>query len=83
MAGNVGDKAMQGEWEEILVCVFEIKECMIMEFEGVSCNILDEEGKQQAGPFNEENGLVKQEVRSGDQCFVLKARIKFERSVSR
>ncbi|KAE8130820.1 hypothetical protein BDV38DRAFT_43062 [Aspergillus pseudotamarii] len=83
MAGNVGDKALQGEWEEISVYIFEIKEYMIMEFEGVSCNILDGEGKQQAGPFNEKNGLVEHPVRPGDRCFVLKARIKFKKSMSR
>ncbi|KAL4940847.1 hypothetical protein BDV06DRAFT_213166 [Aspergillus oleicola] len=79
MAENVGDKAMQGEWEYIIVKIFEINEDMIMEFEGASCNILNEAGEQQAGPFSEKDGLVKREVRPGDRCYVLKAYMKFEK----
>ncbi|KAL3439757.1 hypothetical protein BJX65DRAFT_291684 [Aspergillus insuetus] len=77
MVETIGDKALHGEWEEISVRVFEIKEYMTMEFEGVSCNILDETGKQQAGPFSEKDGLVKREVRPGDRCYILNARIRF------
>lgn len=83
MAENVGDKAMQGEWEYISVRIFEITENMTMEFEGVSCNILNEAGDQQAGPFSEKDGLVKREVRPGDRCFVLNANVKFERRLLR
>jgi hypothetical protein len=52
---DIGDKALHGEWEEISVRVFETKERMRMEFEGVSCNIPDETG--QAGPFREKDGV--------------------------
>ncbi|KAJ0416719.1 hypothetical protein BJY00DRAFT_291021 [Aspergillus carlsbadensis] len=82
MAETVGDKALQGEWEEISIRVIAIKEHMTMEFEGVSCNILDETGKQHAGHFSEKDGLVKREVRPGDRCYILKARITFIRASS-
>ncbi|KAL2865076.1 uncharacterized protein BJX67DRAFT_187374 [Aspergillus lucknowensis] len=79
----IGDKALQGEWEKISGNVFKIKEHMIMEFEGVSCNILDETGKHLAGPFSEKDALVKREVRPGDNCYILYARIRFVRVSSR
>ena len=79
MAEKLGDKAMQGQWEYVLVRTFDIRENMTMAFKGVSCNILDEKEEQQAN-FGEKDGLVIHEVRPGNRCFVLKANIKFDKA---
>jgi hypothetical protein len=74
-------KAMQGEWEHVPVAHFKIEEPMTMEFEGVSCNILNEKG-QVAGPFSEKDALVIREVLPGETCYVLHGRIRFKKSMS-
>lgn len=70
---------MQGQWEDISVHKFDIEENMMMSFQGVSCNILDK-NEQQLANFGKKDGLVTREVRPGDRCFVLYARIKFDKA---
>jgi len=41
---TVGERAFNGEWEQIGAQYFDITEDMIMEFQGRSCNIADSEG---------------------------------------
>jgi hypothetical protein len=78
MSQKVGEKAMGGEWEEILTHhIFEITEDMTMTFQGVSCNILDKDGKQLdnlGGPKP-----VTRDVLAGYQCFIMKAWVRFEK----
>jgi hypothetical protein len=76
MAEKVGDMAMQGQWEYVLVRTFHISEDMTMHFIGDSCNILDEKGQQQAN-FGKKDGEVIHEVRPGNRCFILNGRIMF------
>jgi hypothetical protein len=44
MSAKVGDKAFNGEWEQIGAQYFDITEDMTMEFQGKSCNIADGAG---------------------------------------
>lgn len=75
---KVGDKALGGEWETISNYKFEITEEMTLSFEGRSCNILDSEGRL-IEKLGEKDGLVERDVCSGYQCYVMKAKVKFER----
>jgi hypothetical protein len=81
MSANVGDKALNGEWEQIGAKYFDMTEDMTMEFQGRSCNIKDGEGSlvEKLGP---EHGRVTREVLAGYRCYVLKAWVKFERKSS-
>ncbi|OJD23306.1 hypothetical protein ACJ73_05342 [Blastomyces percursus] len=82
MSAKVGDKALSGEWEEIKTALkFDITESMIMEFEGASCNIADGEGKLVEN-LDTTHGLATREVLSGYKCYVVKARVKFEKKSS-
>lgn len=76
MPTKTGDKALGGEWEDISAYKFEIQEDMKMIFEGRSCNIFDAEGNliEQIGA-----GKANREVYSGYRCYVLRAKIKFEK----
>lgn len=78
MSVKRGDKAFNGEWEKISAKAFDITEDMTMEFQGKSCNIMDSEEKlvEQLG---EEHGQVSREVLAGYRCYVIRARVKFER----
>lgn len=75
---KVGDKALNGEWEEIAAYRFEITEDMTMEFQGSSCNIVDGEGKlvEQLGS---KDGRVSREALTGYRCYVMRSWIKFEK----
>ncbi|KAL4750707.1 hypothetical protein BDW72DRAFT_203711 [Aspergillus terricola var. indicus] len=70
---TTGIKAMQGQWEDISVYRFEIREHMIMAFEGASCSISDANGQHQAS-FASKDALVLREVRPGDKCYVQRGR---------
>lgn len=78
MSAKAGDKALSGEWEEIGARKFEITEDMTMTFEGISCNIQDGEGKW-VEELGTEDGQVAREVLAGYKCYVMKAKIKFEK----
>lgn len=70
MAEKVGDKAMRGELEDIVAHKFDIKDNMMMTFEGASCNILDKNEQQQAN-FGKKDGMVTREVRhEGSPVFI-------------
>jgi len=75
---KVGEKAFNGEWEEISACAFEITEDMTMEFQGRSCNIADSEGNLVEN-LGTEHGQVTREVLAGYRCYVMKAKVKFEK----
>jgi len=78
MSAKAGDKALSGEWEEIGGHKFEITEEMTMTFEGRSCNILDGEEKV-VDELGTKDGQVTREVLAGYRCYVMRARIKFEK----
>lgn len=78
MPRAVGEKALNGEWEEISNYKFQITEDMVLEFEGESCNIIAKDG--QVDSFGEKDGHVKKEVRPGYRCYVMKARVLFTRT---
>jgi len=82
MSNRTGDKALTGVLEDVGACKFDIKEDMIMTFEGMSCNITDSSGLL-VKKLDASSGLVEeQEVLAGYQCYVIKARVKFERKQS-
>ncbi|PGG95017.1 hypothetical protein AJ80_10046 [Polytolypa hystricis UAMH7299] len=77
---DVGEKALNGEWEKISNKCFEIKESMVMTFEGRSCNIADAEGKAiPNGNLGLADGQTTREVEAGYRCYVIRARVKFEK----
>ena len=76
-----GDKAKGGDWEKISNLAFDITEDMIMEFEGKSCNIINNKGNV-IGEFGEEDRLVQKDVLPGYQCFVMRVRIRFVKKKS-
>ncbi|QSS65769.1 hypothetical protein I7I51_06618 [Histoplasma capsulatum] len=78
MSTTVGDKALGGEWEEISACAFEITEDMTMEFQGRSCNVVDSEGKL-VESLGVGLGQTTREVLTGYRCYVIRARVKFEK----
>lgn len=78
MSTRVGDKALAGEREYIMVRCFEITEDLTMEFEGESCNILNADGVvEELGP---RDGIVRREVHAGYQCYVMHSWMKFQRT---
>jgi len=78
MSGTVGDKALSGEWERISNKCIEIKEDMKMTFEGQSCNIEDGQGNL-VHKLGRDDGLATRDVLAGYLCYVLLARVKFEK----
>ncbi|OJD22501.1 hypothetical protein ACJ73_06144 [Blastomyces percursus] len=78
MATQVGDKALNGEWEEIGARDFHIKEDMTMTFEGRSCNIADCEGKL-VEKLGAGDGQATRKVLAGYRCYIMKASVKFEK----
>ncbi|KAL4786850.1 hypothetical protein BJX76DRAFT_354849 [Aspergillus varians] len=70
--------AMQGQWMSVRGRVFDITEDMTMVFEGLSCNILDRD-EQIVANFSEKDAVVVREVRPGERCYILYARVKFVR----
>jgi hypothetical protein len=78
MAEAVGDKALSGEWERISNKRLEIKENMVMMFEGQSCNITNEEGNL-VESLGLKDGVVTRNLSAGDVCYILLARVKFEK----
>lgn len=81
MTDAVGEKALNGEWEKISNKCFEIKEDMIMTFEGRSCNITDGEGSLiPNGSLGPADGQTAREVKAGYRCYVMRALVKFEKS---
>lgn len=74
---KVGDKALGGEWESISNHKFEVMEEMTLSFQGRSCNILDSEGNI-IESLREKDGLAERHVSYGYQCYVMKAKVKFE-----
>jgi len=78
MSAKAGDKALSGEWEDIGARKFDITEDMTMTFEGRSCNIQDGEGKL-VEKLGTEDGQVTREVLAGYKCYIMWARIKFEK----
>ncbi|PGH16001.1 hypothetical protein AJ80_05344 [Polytolypa hystricis UAMH7299] len=75
---TLGAKALGGEWEEIGAKNFEIVESMTMEFEGLSCNVVDNKGKL-VETLGKDHGRVTREVGDGYKCFVMRAWVKFEK----
>jgi hypothetical protein len=76
---SVGNKALNGEWEEILAAYkFEITEDMTMSFQGRSCHIEDNK-KKLVETLGRDDGEVMREVFAGYRCYVMKAWIKFEK----
>ncbi|OJD20776.1 hypothetical protein ACJ73_07887 [Blastomyces percursus] len=78
MSEILGNKALRGEWEDIGALKFEMSEDMIVTFEGRSCHIEDSEGRH-VDTLGSEDGRVTREVLEGYRCYVLKAKIKFEK----
>jgi len=78
MSAKTGDKAFSGDWERISAFAFDITEDMTMEFEGTSCNIMDSAGNL-VEKLGSEHGQVSREVVTGYRCYVIRARIKFEK----
>jgi hypothetical protein len=76
--GKFGEKALRGEWEEIPAQVFDIVEEMILHFEGASCNIVNAEGDL-VESLTDEEGLATREVFPQYRCYVIRARVMFER----
>lgn len=76
MASKAGDRALNGDPEDILVHTFDISETMHMTFQGRSCNIYDSNGNhvRTLGPGKDEA-----EVLAGYKCYVMKAEVKFEK----
>lgn len=78
MPFEVGEKALKGEPEQIGAYMFEMKEDMIMTFEGRSCNIFDAK-ERVVEELGAKDGEVTREVPAGYRCYVMKAKIKFEK----
>lgn len=78
MSTNVGERALAGFDEYIIVCCFEITEEMTLEFKGLSCNIENPDGPdEELGPEKE---LVRRKVYPGYRCYVLKAWMSFKKA---
>ncbi|KAF2788647.1 hypothetical protein K505DRAFT_285764 [Melanomma pulvis-pyrius CBS 109.77] len=75
---RVGDKALGGELETISNYKFNITENITMSFQGQSCNILNSGGNL-VKKLEEEDGFVERDVMPGYQCYVMKAKVKFDR----
>jgi hypothetical protein len=80
MSSQVGDAALQGQWEQISNCRFEIREDMNLSFSGNSCNIINNNGEV-VETLGTKDGEVTREVFAGYQCFVIRGKIKFERKL--
>ncbi|KAJ5790049.1 uncharacterized protein N7518_007060 [Penicillium psychrosexuale] len=78
MSSDRGTQALAGEEEWISIFDFNIPEDMIMEFEGRSCNIFDDE-KNVVDKLGYNDGKVSREVKKGWCCYVLKAKVKFSK----
>jgi hypothetical protein len=80
---SVVDKALNGEWVEILLKPqkFDIPEDMTMTFEGRSCHIEDSE-KNLVESLGLDDGIATRDVFTGYRCYVTKGRIKFEKKPS-
>jgi len=78
MSVTTGEKALKGEWERISAFVFEIAQDMTIEFEGMSCNVLDSEGTV-VETLGENDESVKRKVYAGYRCYVMKAWVRFEK----
>ena len=76
--GSAGEKALGGEWEQISRGIIDIKEDMKMRFQGVSCNIFDGEGNV-IDSISAEDGEVTKDVRAGCRCYVMRAKVIFEK----
>lgn len=76
---DVDTKALSGEWERISNRRLEIKEDMIMSFEGRSCNIVDRENNL-VEHLKSDSGLVSSKVLAGYVLYILIARVKFEKT---
>jgi len=75
---TVGERAFNGEWEQIGAQYFDITEDMIMEFQGRSCNIADSEGNL-VEKLGTEHGRVTRDIVAGYRCYVIRAWVKFEK----
>ena len=75
---KAGEKALGGQWEDIVALRFEITERMIMTFEGSSCNIQDSR-RNLVKSLGAKDGQVTQEVEAGYRCYVIRSRVKFEK----
>lgn len=83
MSDEVGRKALSGEWEWISNKCIEIKEEMVMEFKGRSCNITNNEGDPiPAGELGPNDGLAERDVLPGYRCYVMRAHVKFGKKAS-
>jgi hypothetical protein len=78
MSTEAGKKAMNGEWVEVTIDRFEITQKMSMTFEGRSCNIEDEDGELVVA-LGAKDGNVTKEVQKGYLCYVMRAKVKFEK----
>ena len=76
---DVADDALKGDWKWIPHHKFEIETDMVIEFEGLSCNIADATGKivHTLGP---KDGKTERLVHAKYRCYVLKAWVKFEKT---
>jgi len=74
---SLGEVALRGEWEKIATLYkFCISEDMDLHFDGMSCRIVDEEGRG-VKLLTKEDGETKETVYAGYECEVMKARVKF------
>lgn len=78
---RVGERALSGETERISAKCFEIKEDMLMIFEGQSCNITDNKDEP-IFAYGSNDGEVRENVKAGYKCYVMRAHIKFKRKES-
>lgn len=77
---RLGEQALKGEWERIGAKCFEMQEDMVFTFEGVSCNIADSENNLiPGGKLGSSDGEVTRNVLAGYRCYVMRARVKFEK----
>jgi len=73
------EKALSGERTFFTLGRFEIKEDMIIEFEGWSCLIRDANGTA-VGAYGEEDGKVTEGVHDGYICNVMYGNVSFKKS---
>lgn len=81
MSDAVGKRALSGEFEWIKNKCFEMKENMLMTFEGRSCNITknNNDNNEPVGSYGSGVPAKQVVVEAGHLCFVLYGNIKFEK----
>lgn len=78
MSDDAKEKALKGEWTYFTKARFEITETMTMDFEGMSCIIVDAEGNSMGGHIDTK--VEDEVVHKGYRVDVLYGNVAFKKS---